>query len=433
MNSFIKLNPIQKIHGNIHLPGSKSISNRALLLAAQSIGTTKLINLLDCDDVRYMLKALSTLGITYKLSNNRKTCEIKGIGGPLQVQNNTKLINLFLGNAGTVVRPLIAALSIKSQIIIVDGDTRMQKRPIKHLIDALKQGGSRIDYIKKESYIPVCLYGGYSGGKITIQGNISSQFLSSILMMAPLASKPTCIKVIGNLVSKPYIDITLSVMKTFGIVIKHQNYQNFYCEGNNLYQSPTEYKIEGDASSASYFLAAAAIRGGSVRVFGINKHSKQGDIHFANLLEKMGATINWGNNYIECKKKNDLQAIDIDVNNIPDASMTLATTALFIKNKNTPMILRNIYNWRVKESDRLSAMSTELKKIGAQVIEGYDYLSIFPPNKIQTAHINTYNDHRIAMCFSLVALSEVSIVIENPKCTYKTFPDFFNQFLSISN
>lgn len=434
MDNFIKLGPICKVHGTVYLPGSKSISNRALLLAAQSIGTTKLINLLDSDDVRYMLCALKNLGIEYCLSNNRKSCEINGIGSALQLKNNVnynnKLPFLSLGNAGTAVRPLIAALSLKPQYIMLTGDARMQDRPISHLIDALRAGGARIDYVERNNHLPVQLYGGYKGGSISIKGSISSQFLSAILMMAPLADQDTYIKVDGMLVSKPYIDITISLMKKFGIDIQHENYRIFYCKGNRLYQSPGRYLIEGDASSASYFLAASAIRGGTVRVMGVGRHSAQGDIHFADVLEKMGAIISWGNNYIECTYGTILSAINIDVNDIPDSAMTLAIVALFVDRGST--MLRNIYNWRVKESDRLTAMATELRKIGATVIEGDDYLYIIPPEKIRSVCIDTYHDHRIAMCFSLIALSEVSVTICNPKCVNKTFPDFFQQLSKIT-
>lgn len=430
MKNFIKIGPISKIDGTIYLPGSKSISNRALLLAAQANGTTKLTNILDSDDVRIMLHALRSLGIKYQLSNYRKTCIIHGIGGPLQINTNDQL-NLSLGNAGTAIRPLIAALSIKPNNIVLTGDVRMQERPISHLIDALKQGSSRIEYIERHNHLPVKLYGGYRGGNITVKGNISSQFLSSILMMTPLAPHNTLITIEGVLVSKPYIDITLSIMKAFGINIKHKYYQTFYCEGNRVYTAPQEYAIEGDASSASYFLAAAAIKGGTIQVLGINQNSIQGDIYFANILENMGAIINWGKNYIECTRSTTLNSVDIDVNNIPDAAMTLATTALFTTN-NRPMVLRNIYNWRIKESDRLTAMATELKKVGAKVIEGYDFLHIISPKQIKSAYINTYNDHRIAMCFALAALSTVSIVIDNPDCTNKTFPNFFDQLINVS-
>lgn len=430
MKNFIKLCPIQKIQGTVCLPGSKSISNRALLLAAQSVGTTRLINLLDSDDIRYMLDALRKLGVIYRLSSDRKVCEIDGIGSALQQSKNGQL-ELSLGNAGTAIRPLIAALSIKKHNIVITGNKRMLERPIAHLIEALQQGGGHIEYIKRKNYLPVRLYGGYQGGDITIKGNISSQFLSSMLMMCPLAMNDTYIKIEGCLVSKPYIDITLSIMEIFGINIQHKNYKNFYCKGNRTYKSPKEYIIEGDASSASYFLAASAIKGGTIRVLGINQYSKQGDIYFANILKKMGAIISWGKNYIECTRGNELNSIDMDVNNITDSAMTLAITALFVTNNNST-ILRNIYNWRVKESDRLTAMATELRKVGATVIEGYDYLCITPPNKIKSAYINTYYDHRIAMCFSLLALSSVSIIIDNPQCTSKTFPNFFNQLHKVS-
>lgn len=430
MKNFIKLNPIRKIKGTILLPGSKSISNRALLLAAQSTGTTRLINLLDSDDVQYMLNALRNLGVIYHLSDDKKTCEINGIGGPLQCRHNKQLI-LSLGNAGTVIRPLIAALSIKSQNIIITGDQRMMERPIFDLIDSLQQGGGHFEYLKKNNHLPIRLSGGYQGGEIIIKGNISSQFLSAILMMSPLASNDTYITVDGELVSKPYVDVTLSIMKDFGINIKHKNYDFFYCKGNQAYISPKEYIIEGDASSASYFLAAAAIKGGTIRTLGVNQHSKQGDICFAHVLKKMGANVYWGKNYIECTRGAMLNSIDMDVNHITDAAMTLAMAALFVTDNNTT-ILRNIFNWRVKESDRLTAMATELRKVGAQVKEGYDYLCITPPNQIQSAYINTYHDHRIAMCFSLVALSRVPIIIDNPQCTSKTFPDFFNQFNKVS-
>lgn len=429
MNNIIKLNPIYKVNGTISLPGSKSITNRALLLAAQSVGTTKLINVLDSDDVRYMLAALQMLGIKYRLSQDRKICEIDGIGQAIQSKNN-QLLSLSLGNAGTVVRPLIAALSIKEQNIVLTGDVRMQNRPISHLIDALQQGGARIDYIERNHYLPVRLYGGYKGGSISIQGNISSQFLSSILMIAPLAYTDTYIKVHGTLVSKPYIDITISLMQIFGINIQHENYCIFYCQGNRLYRSPGCYSIEGDASSASYFLAASAVCGGTVRVIGVGKNSKQGDIRFADILENMGAIIDWGENYIECTRSTMLNAVNLDVNDIPDAAMTLAVIALFIPHNST--ILRNIYNWRLKESDRLTAMATELRKVGATVIEGHDYLHIFPPITIKSACINTYNDHRIAMCFSLISLFNIAIKICNPKCVNKTFPDFFQQLSKIT-
>ncbi|HHE2935390.1 TPA: 3-phosphoshikimate 1-carboxyvinyltransferase, partial [Escherichia coli] len=238
----------------------------------------------------------------------------------------------------------------------------------------------------------------------------------------------TVIRIKGDLVSKPYIDITLNLMKTFGVEIENQHYQQFVVKGGQSYQSPGTYLVEGDASSASYFLAAAAIRGGTVKVTGIGRNSMQGDIRFADVLEKMGATICWGDDYISCTR-GELNAIDMDMNHIPDAAMTIATAALFAKGTTT---LRNIYNWRVKETDRLFAMATELRKVGAEVEEGHDFIRITPPEKLKFAEIATYNDHRMAMCFSLVALSDTPVTILDPKCTAKTFPDYFEQLARIS-
>ncbi len=426
MRKQLTLNPISKVNGNIHILGSKSISNRILLLSAQSVGETYIKNLLISDDVSYMLTALSKLGITFNLNKNNYMCTINGIGGALYANKNIKL---FLGNSGTALRSLLAALCLQSQEIILTGDERMKERPIGHLVDALRQGGAKITYLNKEGYPPLKLNGGFVGGNIILHGNISSQFLTALLIMTPLAPKNSEIYIKDKLVSKPYVNMTIKLMKKFGISIEHDNYRVFYIKGNNCYRSPGDYLVEGDASNASYFLAAAAIKGGTVRVTGINRNSIQGDIDFANILEKMGAIIDWGNNYISCTR-NELHSIDMDLNHIPDAAMTIATTALFVDNGTTT--IRNIYNWRVKETDRLSAISTELRKIGANVIEGKDYISITPTKNIIQSDINTYNDHRMAMSFSLLALSNVPITILNPDCTNKTFPDYFNKFSSIS-
>lgn len=426
MQESITLHPIARVNGTLNLPGSKSISNRALLLAAQATGTTYLTNLLDSDDVRYMLMALSKLGVTYRLSGDRRSCEVDGLGGPLRTGD---ALTIFLGNAGTAMRPLTAALCLQAQDVILTGEPRMKERPIGHLVDALRQGGAQIDYLCKKNYPPLKLRGGYQGGEILVEGSISSQFLTALLMMAPLAPQDSCIRIKGKLVSRPYIDITLALMKSFGVEVRHDNYQVFYLMGSNTYRSPGDYLIEGDASSASYFLAAAAIRGGTVRVTGIGRHSIQGDIRFADVLEKMGATIRWGDDYIECTR-GTLHAIDMDMNHIPDATMTTATTALFAGSGTTT--LRNIYNWRVKETDRLTAMATELRKVGATVTEGKDSLAVTPPAKLIATDIVTYNDHRIAMCFALVALSDTPVTILNPQCTYKTFPDFFYRLAEVS-
>ncbi|EKO0492950.1 3-phosphoshikimate 1-carboxyvinyltransferase [Salmonella enterica subsp. enterica serovar Infantis] len=421
----LTLQPIARVDGAINLPGSKSVSNRALLLAALACGKTVLTNLLDSDDVRHMLNALSALGINYTLSADRTRCDITGNGGPLRASG---ALELFLGNAGTAMRPLAAALCLGQNEIVLTGEPRMKERPIGHLVDSLRQGGANIDYLEQENYPPLRLRGGFTGGDIEVDGSVSSQFLTALLMTAPLAPEDTIIRVKGELVSKPYIDITLNLMKTFGVEITNHHYQQFVVKGGQQYHSPGRYLVEGDASSASYFLAAGAIKGGTVKVTGIGRKSMQGDIRFADVLEKMGATITWGDDFIACTR-GELHAIDMDMNHIPDAAMTIATTVLFAKGTTT---LRNIYNWRVKETDRLFAMATELRKVGAEVEEGHDYIRITPPAKLQHADIGTYNDHRMAMCFSLVALSDTPVTILDPKCTAKTFPDYFEQLARMS-
>lgn len=425
----LTLNPIASVEGEINLPGSKSLSNRALLLAALAEGKTKVTNLLDSDDIRHMLNALKQLGVKYQLSEDKTVCDIEGVGGALQWQNG---LALFLGNAGTAMRPLTAALCLKGDTeaeVILTGEPRMKERPILHLVDALRQLGADIRYLENEGYPPIAIRNsGLRGEKVQIDGSISSQFLTALLMTAPLAESDMQIEIIGELVSKPYIDITLAMMKDFGVEVSHQNYQTFFVKGQQIYRSPTTYLVEGDASSASYFLAAGAIKG-KVKVTGIGKKSIQGDRLFADVLEKMGAKITWGDDFIQAER-GDLKGIDMDMNHIPDAAMTIATTALFAEGET---VIRNIYNWRVKETDRLSAMATELRKVGAEVEEGEDFIRIQPLAlaAFKHAEIETYNDHRMAMCFALVALSDTPVTILDPKCTAKTFPTFFDEFAKI--
>lgn len=421
----ITLQPIELFSGTINLPGSKSVSNRALLLAALSKGTTRLTNLLDSDDVRYMLDALTALGVHYQLSDDKTICDITGVAGFFTVD---KPLELYLGNAGTAMRPLAAALCLGDNNIVLTGEPRMKERPIKHLVDALRQGGAKIDYLENDGYPPLQIHGGFKGGAIQVNGSVSSQFLTALLMASPLAAQDTEITIIGDLVSKPYIDITIKMMATFGVEVKNYHYQKFVIKADQHYLSPETYLVEGDASSASYFLAAAAIKGGTVRVSGIGKQSLQGDTQFAKVLEEMGAKITMADDYIECRK-GELNGIDMDMNHIPDAAMTIATTALFAKG---PTTIRNIYNWRVKETDRLAAMAAELRKVGAEVEEGQDYITIVPPVQLKHAKIKTYNDHRIAMCFSLLALSDTPVTILDPNCTAKTFPTYFEQFAKMS-
>ncbi|WP_445427342.1 3-phosphoshikimate 1-carboxyvinyltransferase [Alishewanella sp. HL-SH05] len=423
----LTLNPIAHIAGEVHLPGSKSISNRVLLLAALAKGTTEISNLLDSDDVRHMLSALTALGISYQLSACRTRCTVVGNGG---VFSHAEPVSIFLGNAGTAMRPLTAVLAACQVDVTLTGEPRMYERPIGHLVDALVQWQADIDYLGDVNYPPLRIRGKpLQGGHCLIDGSVSSQFLTAVLMVAPLLAGDSVIEIQGELVSKPYIDITLALMSRFGIEVENQDYKRFLVTGNQCYQSPGQWLVEGDASSASYFLAAAAIKGGTVKVTGIGKHAVQGDIHFADALAEMGAMVDWGDDYISVTR-NELRGIDRDYNAIPDAAMTIATTALFAKG---PTVIRNVYNWRVKETDRLTAMATELRKVGAEVEEGEDYLKIIPPAQLQHASIATYNDHRVAMCFSLVALSDTAVTIEDPDCTAKTFPSYFTEFTKLSH
>ncbi|WMY97622.1 MAG: 3-phosphoshikimate 1-carboxyvinyltransferase [Arsenophonus sp.] len=423
--NYILIPKISYINGSITLPGSKSISNRVLLLSALSKGITKIENLLKSDDTYHMLMALKKLGIQYTLSKKYQICKIKGIGNHF---NNKKNITIFIGNAGTVLRPLTALLSLGHNDIILIGNDQMNNRPIKYLVDSLRQGGAKIKYLDKNGYPPIRIYGGYIGGKIKLNGNISSQFLTGLLIQTPLSDNDTIIEIKNSLVSKPYVRLTILLMKKFGIKIYHSNYSYFYIQGKQQYISPGHYVVEGDATSATYFLASAAIKGGTVRTIGINQNSIQGDIKFFNILKSMGSKILFGHNYIECSK-NRLIGLDIDMNDYPDSAMTLSILALFAVEKS---IIRNIHHWVVKESNRLYAISHELKKIGVKIKIGQNYIEITPPKHIKSKIIETYNDHRIAMCFSLLSLNK-KIILSNPKCVNKSFPNYFLEFNRISH
>jgi 3-phosphoshikimate 1-carboxyvinyltransferase len=419
------LSPISKVDGTVNVPGSKSLSNRALLLAALASGETHLTNLLDSEDIHHMLNALTKLNVSYRLSDCKTHCWVTGNAGVFNVQEK---VTLFLGNAGTAMRPLCAALACSNGEFELTGEPRMEERPIGALVDSLRQAGADIEYLKNVDYPPLLIKGhALQGGNITVDGSVSSQFLTALLMSAPLFDQDTIIDISGELVSKPYIDITLHTMAQFGIEVENQNYQQFVVKAQQQYLSPGHFMVEGDASSASYFLAAGAIKGGTVRVTGVGKNSIQGDIRFAEVLEQMGAKVNWQDEFIEVTSA-PLKAVDLDMNHIPDAAMTIATTALFATGTTS---IRNIYNWRVKETDRLAAMSCELRKVGAIVEEGEDFISITPPKQLIHAEIDTYNDHRVAMCFSLVALSDTAVTINDPSCTAKTFPDYFDRFETI--
>ncbi|WP_306521383.1 3-phosphoshikimate 1-carboxyvinyltransferase [Rheinheimera sp.] len=423
----LTLSHVTKAQGTVHLPGSKSISNRVLLLAALAKGETRISNLLHSEDVEHMLNALSKLDVSYQLSESKTECVVQGLGGLFSAD---KPLELYLGNAGTAMRPLTAALAASNVDVTLTGEPRMYERPIGHLVDALAQWHCDIEYLGSKDYPPLHIRGkALKAGSVKIDGSVSSQFLTAVLMVAPLLDGDSVIKIEGELVSKPYIDITLALMSRFGVEVHNDNYQRFIVQGKQQYQAPGDFLVEGDASSASYFLAAAAIAGGTVKVTGIGKNAVQGDIHFADALEAMGATVDWGFDYISVTR-NQLNGISRDYNAIPDAAMTIATTALFAKG---PTLISNVYNWRVKETDRLAAMATELRKVGAVVEEGQDYIRIEPPVEIQHASIATYNDHRMAMCFSMLAFAEAGVTIEDPDCTRKTFPQYFEVFASLTS
>ena len=420
----LTLQPIRRVQGEIQLPGSKSMSNRALLLAALAQGTTQVRNLLECDDTSHMLKALGTLGAGIRRSEDDAYCEVTGLGGAFPDSEAT----LFLGNSGTTMRSLCAAICAGNGRYTLTGEPRMLERPIGDLVDALRRVGAQIEYAGAPGYPPLEITArGLTGGSVSIRGSISSQYLTGMLMAAPMSLAPLTIEVEGELVSKPYVDMTIDMMRRFGVEVERGGYEWFRLPGGQRYESPGSILVEGDASSASYFLSAAAIGGGTVRVNGVGGDSIQGDIAHADVLRQMGANVSSGADWIEISS-GELTGIDADLNHIPDAAMTVAVTALFAEGKTT---IRNVRNWRVKETDRLAAMATELRKVGAGVVEGEDYIEITPPAQIRPATIDTYNDHRMAMCFSLAALGDSCITINDPDTVSKTFPDYFERLREI--
>jgi 3-phosphoshikimate 1-carboxyvinyltransferase len=415
----LELKPARRAAGTVRLPGSKSISNRVLLLAALAKGETEVLGLLDADDTRVMREALAVLGVSF--SGNTVT----GVGGAFPV----KKADLFLGNAGTAFRPLTAALAFSGGEYRLSGVPRMHERPIGDLVDALRGIGARVDYTGKEGFPPLIIRPSkLSLEKIRVRGDVSSQFLTALLMALPLSGKPARIEVQGELISKPYVEITLNVMQRFGIEVKRTGWRYFDVPAGT-YRSPGKIFVEGDASSASYFLAAGAIGGGPVRVEGVGRDSIQGDIRFTEVLERMGAKVSFGPDWVEASGGRPVRAIDLDLNHIPDAAMTAAVLALFADG---PSVIRNVASWRVKETDRLAAMATELRKLGADVEEGKDFLKIFPKGLKAGVAIDTYDDHRMAMSFSLAALGGVSVRINDPQCVAKTFPDYFKAFSGIT-
>jgi 3-phosphoshikimate 1-carboxyvinyltransferase len=436
--SALELAPIARVRGTVRLPGSKSISNRTLLLAALADGDTRVRDVLESDDTRYMLDALRALGVDVR-DEGANTLLVRGTGGALPKRR----ANLFLGNAGTAFRPLTAVLAIAGGEFRLTGVPRMYERPIGDLVDTLRAIGARIDYLGAEGFPPLQIHVGRIEleGPVKIRGSVSSQYVTGLLMALPLAGRASVVEVEGDLISKPYVEITLNTMRRFGVDVERRNWARFAVPATR-YRSPGEIFVEGDASSASYFLAAGAISGltggGPVRVEGVGRSSIQGDVRFAEVLERMGAHITMGDNWIEATagieavRSGRLKALDADLNHVPDAAMTAAVAALFADGTST---VRNIGSWRVKETDRITAMATELRKLGATVEEGADYLRITPPPASRLtphASIDTYDDHRMAMCFSLAALGGVPVRINDPECVGKTFPGYFKVFGSIS-
>jgi 3-phosphoshikimate 1-carboxyvinyltransferase len=420
-----KLKAVQSVSGQVTLPGSKSITNRILLLSAIADGTTTIIGPLVSDDTLHMIDALKKLQVDLTQKDNGDIL-IHGTRGNFK----NKSAEIFLGNAGTAFRPLTAALSFSKGQYTLSGLPRMHERPIKDLVDALLQLNADITYLDQEGYPPLKISPSeiMINGPIKIRGDISSQFLTSLLMAMPLTKKEVVIEIVGDLISKPYIDITLNLMARFGIHVKKIDWKHFVIPGSSSYVSPGEIFVEGDASSASYFLAAGALAG-DIEVKGIGRNSIQGDVKFAEALVLMGADINILEASIQVTKVAALQAINLDCNHIPDAAMTLAVLALFAKGTTK---LLNIGSWRVKETDRIKAMATELRKLGAAVTEGNDFIEITPPLKIKEhVEIDTYDDHRMAMCFSLVSLRNIPITINDPACVNKTFPTYFEVLESI--
>ena len=453
---FLDIPPLSHASGTVVLPGSKSISNRVLLLAALSNGTTLVHDLLDSDDTQVMLTALAQLGckIVKSGSSVGSTVEITGLAD-LAHSANLPSAKLYMGNAGTAMRPLTAALALLASGTTefeLSGVPRMHERPIGDLVDGLRQLGCQIDYLGQDGYPPLKIKAAKSfnlSESIKVRGDVSSQFLTALLLALPLvASQDIVIEVQGELISKPYIEITLNLLARFGIKVQRDGWQKFTIAAGSSYQSPGSIHVEADASSASYFIALGAINTpaisinrdknttfNGIRIEGVGANSIQGDIRFVEAAQAMGAIVNSGPNHLEISRGAwPLKAVDLDCNHIPDAAMTLAVMALYADGTTT---LRNIASWRVKETDRIVAMATELRKLGATVIEGADFISITPPKTVEgwkTAAIHTYDDHRVAMCFSLAAFNPASLPIRilDPKCVAKTFPDYFEALFSVA-
>ncbi len=429
---FLDLAPARRAAGRVKLPGSKSISNRTLLLAALSRGATVLTGVLDSDDTRVMRGALAALGVAVEEIDGPQHVRVHGVGG---ASFPAKRTSIFLGNSGTSARSLAAVLALSDGEYQLSGVPRMHERPIGDLVDALAQAGGRIRYLGNKGFPPLLIEPRepVQAPRIAIRGNVSSQFLSGVLMALPAARLPARVEIVGDLISKPYVDLTLGLMERFGARVERDGWKSFDLPGGAGYESPGELDVEGDASSASYFMAAGTLGGGPVRMEGIGRSSAQGDVHFYRVVAAMGAKVEFGDTWVEVAGRPPLEPFDLDFNLIPDAAMTAAVLALFAKG---PCTLRNIASWRVKETDRIAAMATELRKFGARVDEGADSLRIEPPPGFLDAaaargapvSVDTYDDHRMAMCFSLASFGPRPVRINDPKCVAKTFPEYFDVF-----
>ncbi|MBS0325031.1 MAG: 3-phosphoshikimate 1-carboxyvinyltransferase [Proteobacteria bacterium] len=431
MPDALELAPIAHARGTVALPGSKSITNRALLLAALAQGTTRLTGVLDADDTMRMVEALRTLGVRLDPGPGAGTWTVTGAAGRFPVDRAA----LMLGNAGTAVRPLTAVLAMRGGDYSIDGVARMRERPIGDLVDALRAAGCTLRYLGAEGFPPLAVGapGGRAGGTIAIRGDVSSQFVSALLISLPLAAgadlRATTVVLAGALVSRPYVEITTRLMARFGVDVRHDGGSAWTIDAGAKYLSPRAFAVEGDASAASYFLAAGALGGGPVRVTGVGSDSVQGDVAFARVLAAQGATVSMGRDWIEASAGARFAGGAIDCLAIPDAAMTLAVTALYAA---APTRLTGIGSWRVKETDRIAAVAAELAKLGADVTTGPDWIEIVPPPALAPATIDTWDDHRMAMSFALAAFGGARVTINDPGCVSKTYPDFFRAFASVT-
>ncbi|APV52444.1 3-phosphoshikimate 1-carboxyvinyltransferase [Betaproteobacteria bacterium GR16-43] len=433
MSGYLDLPAVRRAAGTLRLPGSKSISNRTLLLAALAEGTTELTALLDSDDTRVMRDALGALGVRVDVQGSVEHVKVTGIGAARGFP--VKAAKIFLGNAGTAFRPLTAALAFADGHYELSGVPRMHERPIGDLVSGLAPAGVRIEYRGNAGFPPLAIapFTGRGPFQLRVRGDVSSQFLSALLMALPWAGGGARIEVEGELISKPYVELTLGLMQRFGVTVGREGWSAFTIPASARYVSPGKLAVEGDASSASYFLAAGTLAGGPVRVEGVGRASLQGDVAFADVLEAMGAKVTRGDDWIEASGSAPLRPIDLDMNRIPDAAMTAAVAALYATG---PCTLRNIASWRVKETDRIAAMATELRKLGANVEEGADFIRVSAPPGFAVGAapqggcvaIDTYDDHRMAMCFSLASFGPRPIRINDPGCVAKTFPGYFAAF-----